>query len=74
MNWQEHITADPKICNGKPCIKGTRVMVSVILDNLAAGEPYESIVDGYHVTIEDVLACLTYAADLVANRKTSESK
>ena len=41
MNWQERITADPAICHGKACIKGTRVMVSVILDNLAAGESPE---------------------------------
>ncbi len=37
MDWREQITVDPLVCHGKACIKGTRVMVSVILDNLAAG-------------------------------------
>ena len=37
MNWQDRITADPTIFHGKACLKGTRVPVSVILDNLAAG-------------------------------------
>lgn len=37
MNWIDHITVDPHVCHGKACIKGTRVMVSVILDNLAEG-------------------------------------
>jgi uncharacterized protein (DUF433 family) len=48
MNWRERISIDPNICHGKACIKGTRVMVSVILDNLADGESYESIIGGYH--------------------------
>jgi uncharacterized protein (DUF433 family) len=38
MDWHERISIDPNICHGKACIKGTRVMVSVILENLAAGE------------------------------------
>ena len=37
MNWHEHISVDPEICHGQACIAGTRVMVTVILDNLAAG-------------------------------------
>lgn len=36
-NWRDFITADPEVCHGKPCIKGTRIMVSVVLDNLVAG-------------------------------------
>jgi hypothetical protein len=36
-NWQTHISSDPAICHGKPCIRGTRLMVSVVLDNLAEG-------------------------------------
>ena len=38
MHWKDRISIDPNICHGKACIKGTRIMVSVILDNLAAGE------------------------------------
>ena len=41
MNLRERIVADPLICHGQACIKGTRVMVSVVLDNLAAGETPE---------------------------------
>ncbi len=42
MSWRDRIVADPLIVHGKPCIRGTRIMVSVILDNLADGvsEPY----------------------------------
>lgn len=64
MNWQERITADPAICHGRVCIKGTRVMVSVILDNLAAGESHEEIMRGYNLQREDVEAAVAYAANL----------
>ncbi len=43
-DWQERITINPAVCHGKACIRGTRVMVSVILDNLAAGVPRKEIV------------------------------
>ena len=46
-NWQEQIDINPKVCHGKPCIKGTRIMVSVILDNLAEGLTLEEIVEEY---------------------------
>jgi len=64
MSWQDRITADPTICHGKACIKGTRVMVSVILDNLAASEPPEEIIRGYHIEREDIEAAVAYAAEL----------
>jgi len=68
MNWQERITVDTNVCHGKACIRGTRVMVSVILDNLAAGEPAEDIAKAYQVTREDVRAALQYAAELAGER------
>jgi uncharacterized protein (DUF433 family) len=68
MNWRERISINPKICHGKPCIRGTRVMVSVILDNLAEGETYESITEGYRVTPEDIQAAIAFAADLAEDR------
>lgn len=69
MNWQEHITVDPNVCHGKPCIKGTRVMVSVILDNLAAGLTPEECVKSYpSVSREAVQATIAYAADLARER------
>jgi uncharacterized protein (DUF433 family) len=68
MDWRERISINPKVCHGKACIKGTRVMVSVILDNLAEGESYESIMEGYRVTREDIQAALAFAADLAEER------
>jgi len=69
MNWREHISADPQVCHGKPCVAGTRVMVSVILDNLAAGQSVDEILASYPtVTAEAVRATLAYAADLARER------
>ncbi len=68
MNWQERITSDPTICHGKPCIKGTRVTVSAIIDNPAAGESRESIKRGYNIDDEDIQAALRYAGDLARDR------
>jgi uncharacterized protein (DUF433 family) len=64
-NWQELISINPKVCHGKPCIKGTRIMVSVILDNLVEGLTYEEIVQEYPpLSLEDVRAAIAYAAEL----------
>jgi uncharacterized protein (DUF433 family) len=64
MVWRERISVQPNICHGKACVRGTRVMVSVILDNLAAGESVDEIMRGYHLQREDVDACVQYAAEL----------
>ena len=68
MNWQDRISLDSQVCHGKPCIKGTRVMVSVVIDNLAAGESHESIRQGYRIEEEDIQAALHYAAELARDR------
>lgn len=69
MNWREHITVDPKVCHGKLCIAGTRVMVSVVLDNLAVGQSVDRILTSYPtVTAEAVQATLAYAAELARQR------
>ncbi len=47
MDWKERISVDTQVCHGKACIKGTRVMVSIILDNLANGESYDNIIKSY---------------------------
>jgi uncharacterized protein (DUF433 family) len=61
----ERIVSDPKICSGKPCIKGTRIPVHIILDLLAAGESFKGIKKAYpNITDEDIKACLNYAAIL----------
>ena len=68
MSWQDRISVDPTICHGKACIRGSRVMVSVVLDNLAAGETSEQIAGAYRLTLEDVQAAIAYAAELAKER------
>jgi uncharacterized protein (DUF433 family) len=61
----ERIICAPEICSGKPCIKGTRIPVHIILDLLAAGEDFEGVKKAYpNITDEDIRACLTYASIL----------
>ncbi len=61
----ERIIIDPNVCHGKPCIKGTRIMVTVILDNLADGTTPEEIIANYPpLTMEDIKAAIAYAAEL----------
>ena len=72
MNWKDRISVDSSICHGKVCIKGTRIMVSIILGNLAAGEPVDSILKSYPtLKKEDIQAALWYAADLARDRVIS---
>jgi uncharacterized protein (DUF433 family) len=69
MNWSERITVDPGVCHGKACIRGTRIMVSVVLDNLAAGLSSAEVVRSYPtLQPEDVAAAMAYAADLARER------
>ena len=64
-NLMERIISDPKICSGKPCIKGTRIPVHIILDLLAAGENFAGIERAYpNITDKDIRACLLYASML----------
>ena len=64
-NWQARITTDPQVCHGKPCIRGTRVMVSVVLDNLSDGLTAAEIVEEYPaLATDDVRAALGYASEL----------
>jgi uncharacterized protein (DUF433 family) len=59
------ISIDPNICFGKPCIRGHRIWVSMILDLLAAGETVESILEEYPgIERDDVLACIAYGAEM----------
>ena len=69
MDLMERITVDPDICHGKACIKGTRIMVTVILDNLAAGVNREEMLASYPSLIdEDIRASIAYAAELAKER------
>lgn len=63
--WRERVSVDPAICHGKACIRGTRIMVSVILDNIAAGVGREEILSSYpSLRARDIDAALSYAAEL----------
>lgn len=65
MDWRERITVDPAVCHGQACIKGTRILVAVVLDNLAAGLPADEILRSYpSLTAQDIQAAVAYAADL----------
>jgi uncharacterized protein (DUF433 family) len=68
MRWQDRISVNPNVCHGKPCIKGTRVLVSVVLADVAVGEPFETIMSGYQIEREDIQAALFFAADLAQDR------
>ena len=69
MNWRDHITVDPTICHGRACITNTRVLVTAILDNIAAGLSPEQIVRSYpSVTRESIQAAVCYAAELAKER------
>jgi len=69
ISWRERISVDPSVCHGRACIKGTRIMISVILDNLAAGLSTAEIVQSYpSLTPSDVSAAIAYAAELTRER------
>ena len=69
MKWQEYISVDPNVCHGQACISGTRVMVTVILNNLAAGLSADEITESYpSVSADAVKATLHYAAELARER------
>jgi uncharacterized protein (DUF433 family) len=70
MNAQlARISIDPEICGGKPCIKGTRIWVSLILDNLADGMTEAELFAEYpQLTHDDVLAAMAYGAEASRER------
>jgi uncharacterized protein (DUF433 family) len=69
MDWRERITVDPAVCHGQACVRGTRIMVAVVLDNLAAGLGTDEVLRSYpSLTTEDVQAAMAYAADLARER------
>jgi uncharacterized protein (DUF433 family) len=72
MNKQEllqRISVDPSICFGKPCIRGHRIWVSLILDLLASGWNFQDILDNYPGLEEaDIRACIAYGAEMSRER------
>ena len=66
---EERIEINPEICHGKPCIKGTRIMISLILEWLEEGKTFEEIIEAYpNLSNDDISAAIRYA------RKTLEEE
>lgn len=62
MEWRDRITSNPEIRVGKPCIKGTRISVELILGWLANGWSHEQLLAAYpHITCDDILAALAFS-------------
>jgi uncharacterized protein (DUF433 family) len=72
MNRQEilnRISIDPHVCGGKPCIRGHRIWVSLILDFLASGSTMDEILENYPgINIDDIRACIAYGAEMSRER------
>jgi len=65
----QRISIDPAICGGKPCIRGHRIWVSLIVDLLASGMSVDEVLGEYpQLTAEDVQACLAYASEMTRER------
>ncbi len=70
--FMDRISVDPNVCHGRPCVKGTRVMVWLVLNYLANGDSIEDILAAYpSLTREDIRACLAYAAEAARERVVS---
>ena len=74
-DWRQRISVDPTVCHGQACIAGTRILVTVVLDNLASGRTPEEIVTDYaSITLDDVRAAIAYAAELAHERTVPISR
>lgn len=70
MGYKERITTDPGVMLGKPVIKGTRLTVELILRKLSEGMTIEELLEAYpHLTKEDILAALSYSADVISQEE-----
>lgn len=65
----DRISINPQVCFGKPCIRGTRIWVSLLLDFLASGSSFDEILSDYpHLQREDILAAIAYGAEMSRER------
>ena len=72
--FNNKITIDPAICNGKPTIRGKRITVQTILEFLSAGDTKEDILKQYpSLTAEDITTCLQFATELMNHNYTFKS-
>ena len=68
IHWQDHIASEPDVMYGKPCFKGTRIPVELILEKIALGRPIDEILEGYpKLTRESIQAAQLYALAAVRN-------
>jgi len=68
VNWHDHISTNPEIMSGKPCFKGTRIPVYLVLRKMAMGETKQDILESYpKLTDESIQAARLYAVDVVTN-------
>jgi len=75
MNYRERIVSDHKVMLGKPVIKGTRITVELILNKLSAAESVNEIIASYpHITKEDIMAAIDYAAAVISNEEMIDHK
>jgi uncharacterized protein (DUF433 family) len=75
MNYNDRIEIHPLVCSGKPVVKGTRILVNVLLNELAAGVTSVELLRGYPgLTIEDIHAALEYAAAVITHSDVEELK
>ena len=73
MNIFDRIELNPRICNGKPVIKGTRIPISVILELIAEGKSWQAILNGYlELTRDDIYAALHYAKESLDHSELEE--
>ncbi len=69
FDWRSRVSINPNVCHGRPCIKGTRIWVSLIMDFLAGGGTVEEILQEYpQLSKEDVQACIAYGAEAARER------
>jgi len=74
MNYQDRITANPDVMLGKPTVKGTRITVELILRKITGGFTFDEIVKMYpHITKQDILASISYAASVLESEETLQS-
>jgi len=74
MNYQDRITANPDVMLGKPTVKGTRITVELILRKITGGFTFDEIVEMYpHITKQDILASISYAASVLESEETLQS-
>ncbi|HHT9138614.1 MAG TPA: DUF433 domain-containing protein [Candidatus Wunengus sp. YC60] len=70
MEYTKRIVSDPDIMLGKPIIKGTRITVELILRKISEGMTIEELLEAYpHLTREDILAAVSYSADVIASEE-----